>query len=131
MTEDLPGFHFGSWSKRLMPLGRIVRVPPDMRRKQTLMELLATGLSLPKEFAWHWDSFCDCLKDLSWLEKPPQAAIVHADIPFLQNSAQRAPYFAALREATEWWARQGTGELIVAFPAADEAEVRQILDEIG
>lgn len=33
-------------------------------------------------------------------------------------------------EATEWWAEQGTGELIVAFPAEDEAEVRRILENL-
>lgn len=128
MTDDLPGFHFGAWSKRLMPLGRLVRIPEDMRRKQTLMELLSKGLGFPEAFAWHWDSCCDLLKDLSWLDKPPQAAIIHADVPFLANSAQREPYFAALRDAAEHWSISGKGELIVAFPAVDEAEVRRILD---
>jgi hypothetical protein len=47
---------------------KLVEVPlAGVRRKEDLLDILATALNFPAYFGRNWDAAEECLRDLSWL----------------------------------------------------------------
>lgn len=89
-VSDLTGFRAPGWI--------IVRLPGRLRRKQDLLQALATGLKFPSYFGFNWDALEECLCDLSWLDAEKGVVLLHEQIP-LADREQRETYTEILHNA--------------------------------
>jgi len=74
----------------------VVRLPAGIRSKEKLLAVFADKLRFPRYFGWNWDSFEECLNDLSWLPADQGVAIVHRDLPFGSGGKNREIYLNIL-----------------------------------
>jgi hypothetical protein len=92
----------------------VVRVPPLIGNRESLLSTLAEGLGFPNYFGNNWDSFSECLRDLSWIHLK-RVVILHSDLPPLDKAAQ-STYLEILAECVKDWQRGENHELIAVFP---------------
>jgi RNAse (barnase) inhibitor barstar len=106
--------------------GMIANVRADIASVDELYDVLSEALHLPDYFGRNWDALDEVLGDLSWLA-PRRVVLVHADLPDLPVEQLRV-YLDVLRTAVdEWTQRPGAHELVVAFPEAQQLEIRRLL----
>lgn len=76
---------FETWTP---PSGRVIEVPPQIRKKRELFGFFRRALELPVDCLRNWDALDECLHDLSWLGESPHIILVHRELPFGENSTK-------------------------------------------
>lgn len=94
----------------------LVAVDTGFEDKRELLQSLGRALDFPEYFRANWDSFSECLCDLSWLDAR-RLVIAHHDVPLAQDRELAATYLDVLFDAQARWREAGELELIPAFPA--------------
>jgi hypothetical protein len=96
---------------------RVVKIPIGISSKDDLLACFGAQLLFPEYFSKNWDSFEECLGDLSWLPAG-EISVAHADIPLLRSRDLRE-YLDILRSVPD-----PEGKLIrVFFPEEHAREV--------
>ena len=75
----------------------LVQVPKQIKKKIVLLEHIARSLRFPSYFNQNWDSFDECLSDLSWLQVKT-VVLWHQDIPLQADLVQRRKYLEVLND---------------------------------
>lgn len=88
----------------------IVEVPANVRGKDKLLRYLADKLRFPSYFSGNWDSFDECISDLSWLSESP-VLVAHID-PYCLGGEELATYLEIMRSAIN----ERNGALCVLVP---------------
>jgi len=116
---NLDEFEFGC--ARHKEAAATVTVPAAISTKESLLEVLSSGLSFPEYFGSNWDALEECLRDLDWL---PAGSIVinHEELPSLDSHSLRT-YLSILKGAVEKWRQSLERELHVSFPLGAEEAV--------
>lgn len=94
----------------------VVQIPAGIRDKQFLLRVLAAGLSFPDYFGWNWDALDECLRDLSWIKASGTVVLRHSDVPFEDDSDNRAIYTEILKEAIAAARENDRHKLVIIFP---------------
>lgn len=75
-----------------------------VRSKKALLEALAAGLKLPKQFGHNWDALADCLMDVNWAKSGSTTVLVldagNAATRFGENWQSLLEIFD---ESCVWW----------------------------
>lgn len=134
-------FLFPNESTRLSaPDEFVVRLRPSIRTKFELFDEFSISARFPEYFGRNWDALFDCMVDLSWINLR-KIAIVHSDLPLVNEENELGVYLRILKDAVNEWGRPKQGviidppewmpyvehELLVIFPAAVEATVKRVL----
>jgi len=99
----------------------IVTVPASIGTKESLFDVVSTGLLFPEYFGRNWDALEECLRDLAWL---PAGCVVidHEGLPPLDSQSLRT-YLSILKGAVEKWRKTSERQLLVSFPLGEEGAV--------
>ncbi len=121
MNETL--FIFGEWQGSVS-FG--VEIPQGLKSKATLLEALGMLLGFPDYYGANWDSFEECIRDLSWL---PEGAVVikHIDLPLENDSDLLKIYLEILKDAVAKWSHSEAYSLIVVFPAYFKNRIESLI----
>jgi hypothetical protein len=76
----------------------IIRIPPNVCDKGTLLAQLAEAGRFPDYFGHNWDALAECLCDLSWLPEGP-VCIEHEGLPLADDPESLSVYNGILSEA--------------------------------
>jgi RNAse (barnase) inhibitor barstar len=99
-------------------------LPAGIAGKPALLEAYRQALRLPDYFGENWDSFSDCLNDLSWIPQR-RVAIIHADLPAL-TAQDRLIYIEILAQCAGAWKPGEAHELVVGFPPAWRSAIMEV-----
>jgi RNAse (barnase) inhibitor barstar len=125
---DLSLFYFDHKPMHMISIDDFVaRVPTQIEDKESLFRVLRQELQLPPYFGNNWDSFEECIRDLSWITYR-RIFIIHEDIPLLDTMVV-ATYLGVLSEAVRDWRSDGGHELLVVFPPEMYDTVARILQD--
>jgi len=103
------------------PNSLVVRLDGRLRRKQDLLNTLASELKFPPYFGYNWDALEECLGDLSWLGEQSGIVLIHKYMP-LADERQRRTYIEILKHAQ---ANQRL-PLRVVFPRSAQSQIEKI-----
>ena len=124
MAETALPFDFGPLE---VPDGsRVVEVRAGLRRKRSLLGVLARGLDFPDYFGWNWDALNDCLATLENVDEPC-VLLKHADAPGVPGSNMRRIYLEILRDAIASWSQDSQPRLRAEFPIEFRPDVEAAL----
>ncbi|WGS17227.1 MULTISPECIES: barstar family protein [unclassified Bradyrhizobium] len=101
-------------------------IPENVTSKAALLVALATQLGFPDYFGNNWDSFQECIRDLSWLPPGP-VFVTHADVPLINDVPNAMTYVAILNDAARKMSRSEAHPLSVAFPLKHREQVIWLL----
>lgn len=102
----------------------VLTVPP-LGSREALVSWYSHALSFPAYFSGNWDSFEECLRDLSWIAQR-RVVVYHESVPLGGASRDQRIYLDILKEALEGWSDEDDHELIAAFHASSELPVRTV-----
>jgi hypothetical protein len=102
-----------------------VRIPPGLRTKEELFDVLDRGLKMPDYFGMNWDALNETIRDLSWLP-PGQVVLAHADVPLANDPSSRSKYLTIIGDAVARWRNASGRELLDTFPTEFRREVEQL-----
>ena len=91
----------------------VALVPAGLKGKDRLLTSLARTLDFPNYAGGNWDSFEECIRDLSWIPEN-SVLLFHEGLPDLPK-ADAETYLDILAEAVLDWRRDELNELVVAF----------------
>lgn len=101
----------------------IITIPSGVTHKRDLLAIFVRNLKFPRYFGWNWDSFEECLRDLSWIKQPRRIIIVHDSLPFLEGQENRETYLSILLDAVNLFQAEGGHKFIAVFPERARAAV--------
>ncbi|MCC5816367.1 MAG: barstar family protein [Leptospira sp.] len=94
--------------------GRSIIIKSSGYKKSDLINYLALELEFPDYFSVNWDSFEECLRDLSWI-KQNCINLVHTAIP-LENDNELSTYLSIISSASNKHNSIGIINLQIYFP---------------
>ncbi len=90
----------------------------DIRRKEELLQAVATALRFPEYFGNNWDAFEDCLRDMSWHPARGYLMVLDRFSRFADHAPDEfATALDILKDAAEFWS--GQGKAMVWTPGRD------------
>jgi hypothetical protein len=91
-----------------------------------LIGQLLKELRFPSSFGFNWDSFEECLNDLTWI-KENRVVLVHEDIPMRTDCANLVVYLSILAHAIDRLQSRRKKNLVVLFQSKDRKELMEIM----
>jgi RNAse (barnase) inhibitor barstar len=101
----------------------IVEIDDVQSNKAQLIRALSDSIGFPEYFSGNWDSFEECLNDLSWIETKG-IALIHRSLPLSENRRDFEIYLDILRNASSQWDSAEEHDLLIIFPKKFEEDLR-------
>ncbi len=103
-----------------------LHIPIPLQIRADLLQFYIDAFQPPYS-ALIWDSFTDCLSDLSWLSIK-SIVITHSAIPALITTLEQAHYLDGLNEVVQRHAHCGMHQFRFCFPPETRAGVTALID---
>jgi RNAse (barnase) inhibitor barstar len=112
--------------KQLNHKEKLFLIKKNIIDKSELFDIYAEQLSFPYYFGRNWDALYDCLMDLNWIEEK-SISIVHSDIPFINDKADRNTYINLLYDVIRANENDKKHKINIYFPEFYEEDVEKII----
>ncbi len=105
-----------------------VTVRSGTSSKTQLIGQLSKDLRFPRHFGFNWDSFEECVNDLSWIREN-KVALIHEDIPLRTDGPNLAIYLSILAHAISRFEYKRKKTLIVLFQSKDRKALMDFMKD--
>jgi len=106
----------------------IIYFPESLNSKESLLNEFSKKALFPDYFSMNWDSFEECLRDLSWI-KQKRLIIIHKHLPLLNSKKNLKIYLEILNDASTYWKLYEPHELLIIFPTSLKESIETALNK--
>jgi hypothetical protein len=103
----------------------LIEIPTGLVGKDDLLLWYRDSLRMPDYFGRNWDALDECLRDLSWISQH-KLVLFHRVLPNLKSQQEQMVYLGILKSAVTDWRPNDDHEVVVAFDASCEGELRAL-----